>query len=173
MRYLAFAGAAAFALFASLIGRDRSKPGAIAPGLSRSQARIASLDPSLRPLALALLETAWQDGIALVVVGGLRTLAEQQALYDRGRTTPGPIVTNAKPGSSWHNYGLAFDVAILAGGAATYPNDAYLWDRVGDAGRRVGLQWGGDFVSFKDRPHFEHHPGITLAQAANGARPSV
>lgn len=173
MRYLAVAGAAAFALVASLIGRDRSKPSASAPGLSRSQARIASLDPSLRPLALALLENAWQDGIALVVVGGLRTLEEQQALYDQGRTTPGPVVTNAPPGSSWHNYGLAFDVAILANGAATYPNDADLWDRVGDAGKRVGLQWGGDFVSFKDRPHFEHHPGISLAQAANGARPSA
>ena len=155
------------------MGRNRSQPSARAPGLSRSQARIASLDPSLRPLALALLETAWQDGIALVVVGGLRTLDEQQALYDQGRTTPGPVVTNAKPGSSWHNYGLAFDVAILANGSATYPNDADLWNRVGAAGKRVGLQWGGDFVSFKDRPHFEHHPGISLAQAANGARPSV
>jgi len=149
------------------------RPGASAPGLSRSQARIAALDPSLRPLALALLETAWQDGIALVVVGGLRTLAEQQLLYDQGRTTPGPIVTNAPPGSSWHNYGLAFDVAILAGGAATYPNDADLWERVGASGKRVGLQWGGDFATFKDRPHFEHHPGISLAQAASGARPSA
>jgi hypothetical protein len=30
---------------------------------------------------------------------------------------------------------------------------------------QVGLVWGGDFQSFKDKPHFEFHPNLTLAQA--------
>jgi hypothetical protein len=41
---------------------------------------------------------------------GTRTFAEQAKLYFQGRTTPGPIVTNAPAGSSLHNFGCAVDV---------------------------------------------------------------
>jgi len=30
---------------------------------------------------------------------------------------------------------------------------------------RGGLVWGGEFQSLKDKPHFEFHPNLTLAQA--------
>ena len=149
-------------------------PRSEAPGLTRSLTRIATLHPSIQPMARALLAEAWGGGIALIVANGYRSIAEQQALYDQGRTTPGSVVTNAKPGSSWHNFALAFDVAVLdPSGTPTFPNDTALWDRIGQAGKKVGLRWGGDFTSFVDRPHFEHHPGITLAQAGAGARPAV
>jgi peptidoglycan L-alanyl-D-glutamate endopeptidase CwlK len=44
---------------------------------------------------------------------GRRTMEEQTALYSLGRSAPGRIVTKAKAGESYHNYGLAFDWAPL------------------------------------------------------------
>lgn len=134
---------------------------------------ISKLHPSIRPMAEALLRDAEAAGISLVITQGLRTNEEQARLYAQGRTAPGKIVTHAPPGSSWHNFGLAFDVALLRDGKATWPNDLALWARIGELGKAVGLEWGGDFVSFKDRPHFEHHPGISLSQARAGQRPTV
>jgi peptidoglycan L-alanyl-D-glutamate endopeptidase CwlK len=134
--------------------------------------RIQDLHPSIQPMVGQTLDNAAADGIQLVVTQGLRTMEEQQALYDQGRTAPGKIVTNAKPGSSWHNFGLAFDVAIVdANGNPSWPEDNALWARVGAAGKAAGLVWGGDFTQFVDRPHFEYHPGLTLSDARNGARP--
>ena len=43
----------------------------------------------------------------------LRTIKEQNDLYAQGRTKPGKIVTNAKGGQSYHNYGLAIDIVLL------------------------------------------------------------
>jgi hypothetical protein len=40
---------------------------------------------------------------------GLRTIEEQEKLYAQGRTTKGPIITNSKPGFSFHNFGCASD----------------------------------------------------------------
>jgi peptidoglycan L-alanyl-D-glutamate endopeptidase CwlK len=141
-------------------------------GLAQSQRYIDQLDPSLRSMARELLTRASNVGIDLVVTQGLRSNAEQERLFAQGRTTEGPIVTNAPPGSSWHNFGMAFDVAVLSPeGKATWPNDSALWDRIGTLGKASGLVWGGDFASIKDRPHFEYHPGVTLADARQGKKP--
>ena len=40
---------------------------------------------------------------------GRRTMEEQTALFAIGRTSPGKVVTKARAGESYHNYGLAFD----------------------------------------------------------------
>ena len=40
---------------------------------------------------------------------GRRTMEEQTALYAIGRSAPGKVVTKARAGESYHNYGLAFD----------------------------------------------------------------
>ena len=57
------------------------------------------------------------------VTQGLRTYAEQNALYDEGRTTPGRIVTEAKGGYSMHNFGLAVDVVPMTDTGAPDWND--------------------------------------------------
>lgn len=139
---------------------------------------ISKLHPSIRPMAEALLRDAEAAGISLVITQGLRTNEEQARLYAQGRTAPGKIVTYAPAGSSWHNFGLAFDVALLRDGKPTWPNDLKLWARIGELGKAVGLAWGGDFPPVngkdrKDRPHFEHHPGVSLSQARAGQRPTI
>lgn len=142
-------------------------------GMKASLPFINRLDPAIQDLAKGLLVKAAQDGIELVVVQGLRTNEEQARLYAQGRTAPGAVVTNSPPGSSWHNFGLAFDVAIYNNGKAEWPENEQLWQRIGAIGKSIGLEWGGDFKSIRDRPHFEYHPGMTLSMARAGQRPKV
>lgn len=163
----------------AIVRRLRASSAAVDPEVSslirgaQSEAIIATLDPTIRPMARKLLQRAASTGINLVVTQGRRTMEEQAALYAQGRTAPGAIVTNSPPGSSWHNFALAFDVAVIApDGSITWPNDNALWQQIGSIGSNLGLTWGGSFVSFVDRPHFEYHPGLTLADARSGKRPA-
>lgn len=102
--------------------------------------------------------------MTLLVVQAYRTPGEQAVLYARGRTLPGKIVTNARPGRTWHNLGRAYDVAIVEDGQIIWDSPAY--NRVGALGKSLGLVWGGDFSSIRgDLGHFEYHPGLTLERA--------
>lgn len=139
------------------------------------------LHPTMRLHAAALLEQAETMAIPLAVTCTLRPIAEQAALYARGRTVPGRRVTNARPGYSYHNFGLAIDVVprrLLAlpawGDTPAHRAEAdALWHKLGAIGRGLGLSWGGDFHAFPDRPHFEWHGGLTLAQLRAGERPAL
>lgn len=136
--------------------------------------RVTDLDPKTGDLCLLLLKGAMNSGIRLRVVEGLRSMDEQAALYAKGRFRPGEpchhwngwrapgtckvhpfglVVTNAKPGESAHNWGMAFDVAFET-------PDGHLawegpWETVGAIGERLGLAWGGHWPKLVDRPHFE------------------
>lgn len=91
----------------------------------------------------------------LFIVQSFRSAADQAVLYAQGRTTPGKVVTHAKPGSSYHEWGLAFDVAIAdAHGQPSWPNDMALWTQIGRLGEELGLTWGGRFPD-PDYGHFE------------------
>lgn len=98
-------------------------------------------------------------GIPLVVTEGYRTFARQQELYEQGRSKAGLIVTNAKAGYSFHNYGIAFDVAFKKGKAISWDGN---WDLIGKIGKSLGLEWGGDWASFKDKPHFQLTKGKSI-----------
>lgn len=153
------------------VGRDAAAPVEVPLPSLTSEKRLALVHPELRRRVRATVRAAEADGIELIVTQGLRTLAEQQRLYDKGRVIP-PIgnryiVTKAKPGSSWHNYGLAVDLAPLdAFGKLTWEDKHPGWAAIGKHGRAAGLEWGGDWESFVDRPHLQLRAGMTLAQAA-------
>lgn len=109
------------------------------------------------------------EGTTVRISAGVRTPQEQAELYAKGRTKPGPRVTNAKPGESWHNYGRAFDLAVLQGNA--YVTAAEPYRNIGhEVGRAVALPppdhlvWGGEFRSIKDYPHYELAWSGTAAQ---------
>ena len=125
--------------------------------------KLEDLHPLVVEKAHQLIELARVDGIEILVTSTLRTFEEQAELFAIGRTKPGDIVTNAKAGESWHNFGLAFDVVPLVNGKAIW--DSPFWNRIGELGKQTGLLWGGDFQSFKDKPHFEFHPNLTLVEA--------
>lgn len=117
---------------------------------------ISHLHPAIRGMAQALLDKAKAEGIDLRITFGLRTFEQQQALYDQGRTKPGNIVTKARPGQSFHNYGLAIDVAPFVNGNPDWKST--LWDRIGELGESIGFSWGGRWKTIKDLPHFEYPP---------------
>ena len=133
---------------------------------SISQPRIDLLHPAIREEVKNLIEQAEgvvDETLAIRVVQGLRTIEEQDALYAQGRTIPGSIVTKAKGGSSYHNYGLAIDICWLYkddNGDYKY-DDVKSWKQGGNFRKVIeifkaaGYTWGGDFKSIPDGPHFE------------------
>ncbi|MWN91399.1 hypothetical protein GQ597_11910 [Gilliamella sp. Pra-s65] len=78
---------------------------------SVTNSRITLLHPRIRQNAVDFInDVEEQFGIQLKVTTGLRTIDEQNRLYEQGRTTSGNIVTWVRGGYSYHNYGLAIDV---------------------------------------------------------------
>lgn len=125
--------------------------------------RVAKLHPLVRAEVIAMIdevEAGMPANEAIRITQGLRTIEEQDALYAQGRTRPGKIVTNAKGGSSYHNYGLAFDYAKLVNGKI----DWSIHKPLVDLAKKKFWQWGGDFKSIKDNPHFQKTFGKTIKQ---------
>lgn len=116
----------------------------------------AALYPDLQPLAKELIATAVKLGGAIEITNTFRTFATQQALYAEGRTTAGAVVTQAQGGESYHNYGLAFDIAITSLPAGDTQESFYA--HLGTFFESIGGVWGGDFA---DDDHFEWHPNFT------------
>ena len=104
-----------------------------------------------------------KNGVPVRVTSQVRSWAEQDKLYAQGRTTSGKIVTNAKGGESMHNHGLAFDVCFDS--ITPWIGD---WDKVGKLGESIGLEWGGRWASFVDRPHFQYLAGYTEKDIRTG-----
>ncbi|WP_058835734.1 peptidoglycan-binding protein [Luteimonas abyssi] len=134
--------------------------------------RIQGLHPEVRATAAAFVNRVEQElGITLRVSDGFRTFAEQDTLYTQGRTAPGPVVTHARGGQSYHNYGLAFDVVqLLPNGGVSWDLD---WNAVGRIGQDLGLEWGGTWTRPVDRPHFQMDFGLSttqLQQRLNGGQ---
>jgi len=123
------------------------------------------LDPDVRAMWEEHERLCAMEGIILRLTQTYRTPEEQAALYAKGRTAPGRIVTHAPPGYSFHEFRRAYDVAIKSYPEDITPQDWYdgPWGHVGELGEVAGMEWGGRWKK-PDRPHFEHRAGKTLAQ---------
>ena len=131
--------------------------------------------PPVRARAQAFLDACKQEGIDLLVTSTFRDLESQAALYAQGRTTPGKRVTNAKAGQSYHNWRVAFDVVPMRDGKPVWNTtgaDGKLWERIGQLGEAVGLEWAGRWKTFREYAHFQYTGGLSLAQLAAGKTPS-
>lgn len=125
---------------------------------------ITDLHPRLQAKIAELKEKCSAQGIEIGISECLRTVAEQDALYAKGRTEVGSIVTNCKgySYSSMHQWGVAFDfyLKVDVDGDGEIADDAFnnstgLFEKVGAIGQSIGLEWGGSWKSLKDRPHFQ------------------
>lgn len=139
--------------------------------LEKADKKLQGVHPVVATKARQLIERAYKEGINVIITQGLRTIEEQNALYAQGRTKPGKIVTNARGGYSYHNFGLAFDFAIMKDDGSVSWNVDGKWRRVGAIGKSLGLEWGGDWKDFKDYPHFQYTFGLSLADLRAGKRP--
>lgn len=134
----------------------------------------------LKPLLVAKYSQLYQlclaNGITIKFTEGLRSIAEQNALFAKGRSAAGNvidsslIVTNAKGGQSMHNYGVAFDVVVVVGGVEDWDmHYPALWTKMGKLGESIGLEWGGDWAgTLQDHPHFQITFGHTWQDFENG-----
>lgn len=133
----------------------------------RTLKNIATLDEKARPAFVKFSRlaeaTAAAMGCEYKMISAHRSWEEQQALYDQGRTKPGRKVTNARPGYSWHNFGIAGDYGVFRGRDYLDGSDPTLARRVHIAcaahAEECGLEWGGNWKSFQDIPHY-HLAGL-------------
>jgi peptidoglycan L-alanyl-D-glutamate endopeptidase CwlK len=123
--------------------------------------RIAKLHPKVREEMTTIINEcnkALSGRSQVRVAQGLRTFAEQDALYKQR-----PKVTNAKSGQSIHNYGMAVDIVLIIDGKTAswdthkdWDNDGIAdWDECVKIFAKHGWSWGGSWTSFKDMPHFD------------------
>lgn len=140
---------------------------------SRSERNISTLLPKMQVAArklMALAKAHFTVG-QVQVLSGTRTYAEQNVLFAKR-----PKVTNARGGQSNHNFGIAIDIGIFVGGKyytgetraqeKTYDNLAALVKPALGfvSGKERLLDWGGDWKSIIDKPHYELHTGKTVSQ---------
>jgi len=148
---------------------------------TKSAQRLEGLHPVVKQKAERLIEETYQAGVPILITQGFRTIEHQNKLYAQGRFgNPGPIVTNAKGGRSFHNYGLAIDFALLMPNGKDISWDTVRdgdkdghrdWFEVAGIGKKLGFEWGGDWERFVDMPHFQMTFGLTIDQCQRGILP--
>lgn len=125
----------------------------------KDEQKLRGVHPRLIESISVLLTQMATIGHPMRVAQGVRSTAEQQALYAQGRTAKGPKVTNADGVLKKSNhqaktdgFGHAVDLCF----AAAEPfADEHPWLEMGVRAERLGLKWGGRWVNFPDRPHVE------------------
>lgn len=141
-----------------------------------SVSKVELLHPAIRDEVKTLIDKAEDQlpkNMGIRIAQGLRTIEEQDALYAQGRTKPGSIVTKAKGGQSYHNFGLAidfclvidtngdgkFDVVSWNTGADTDKDGVPDWNEVVKVFTDAGYEWGGAWSTIKDAPHLQKRFG--------------
>lgn len=135
---------------------------------ARSEKNILSLLPAMQRKARMILKTGQaqksKTGVHVVILSGTRTYAEQNKLFALR-----PKVTNAHGGQSNHNFGSAVDVGLFKDGKYLTGANAAEDKSYSDFAQLVkaqvhDIEWGGDWASFKDKPHFQYTTGKTLTE---------
>lgn len=168
-----------FVLAALLVNRYEEVE-RLLPWTKQKPPAITGLHPAVHELSELLVKKCAALGIHVVITDGFRSHDEQNTLFQQGRSANGPIVTHAKGGESYHNYGLAIDFALKT------KKGKLIWDLEYDGNRNkhadwlevaavakgLGFSWGGDWKSFKDYPHLQMDFGYTIHQLQRGFYPS-
>lgn len=137
---------------------------------SRTESTMRTILPAAQALMRRLITALRAAGIDARAIDGTRGYAEQDALFRQGRYgNPGPVVTYARGGQSNHNFGLAVDLGIFAGGRylnGGKPGDLDPYKRAGDLSAKVaGLEWGGLWPGKKqDLPHYQAATDLDLPE---------
>ena len=108
----------------------------------------------------------WKDaGTGFIVTCGVRTLAEQKVLVAKGASK----TLRSRHIPAANGYAHAVDLAATIAGKVRW--DWPLYDRLAKAmkeaakAEKVPLEWGGDWKTFKDGPHYQlpwkEYPGTT------------
>ena len=131
-----------------------------------SEKRLQQLHPALAAAVRAAIADLARRGTVVEVVQGLRTFEEQDDLFAKGRTKPGAIVTQARGGESNHNFGLAADLCPFTNDKPDWNAPMTVWAAIGTAAMVHGLEWGGQWKKFLDKPHVQL-PAMTVKECAS------
>ena len=129
--------------------------------------KIEDLHPHVQTLCEKFIAECKKSGIDILITCTYRDIEAQNALYAQGRTIPGNIVTDARGGQSYHQYHVAFDTVPVRDGKPQW-DDEQLWLSIGHIGKSCGLEWAGDWIHFKEKPHFQFTAGLTLSDFQKG-----
>lgn len=116
---------------------------------ARSMGRLADIHPDLKSV-VKLAFAKMPDGVSFIVTEGLRTLMRQSELVKAGAS---------QTMKSRHLNGYAVDLAATIGGEVRW--DWPLYNKIAIAMKsaakelNIPLEWGGDWKSLKDGPHFQ------------------
>ena len=102
-------------------------------------------------------------GLEVLISCTYRSPEEQDALYAQGRTKPGAKVTNARAYQSFHQYRVALDVYPVVHGKPDFSGKAPEWPTMAAIFKKHGFEWGFDWPTFKEMPHFQMTGGHSLA----------
>ncbi|MBN2664381.1 MAG: M15 family metallopeptidase [Bacteroidales bacterium] len=108
--------------------------------------RITNLHPSIRTDVYRAIQELQRKGINVRIASGYRSFKEQNEIFAKV-----PKVTKAQGGQSYHNYGLAVDVYEIKSGKLYEGNRK----EIAAVFKKFGFDWGGDWPTFKDYPHFQ------------------
>lgn len=122
---------------------------------------LEDLTKSVKQKAVVHTQLCSAKGVELLIYCTLRKNDEQAKLYAQGRTEPGKIITNARPGESAHNpdelgQSHAYDCCpMIAGKPIWYTKHPY-WAIIGSCGEEAGLVWSGRWTGkMKEMAHFQ------------------
>jgi len=130
-------------------------------------ADLNALHPYFRDKIFELIRICKSNGIELAVVETFRTRSKQNEYKSMGKK-----YTLSSGGSSKHQYGLAVDVVPIIDSVAEWHNYA-LWKKVGAAGEKLGLRWGGRWKHMYDPGHFEWTGGLSSYYLSSGKFPKI
>ncbi|MGC4037199.1 MAG: M15 family metallopeptidase [Chitinophagaceae bacterium] len=123
---------------------------------ARSESNIITLIPKAQIAARKFLSILKAAGKDVRIISGTRTYAEQDALYKQGRNgNTQPKVTNAKGGQSNHNFGIAWDIGLFENGKYLTSDTKYKQLPALVLPQLPELEWGGNWISFQDVPHYQ------------------
>lgn len=129
-----------------------------------NEQKIKLLKPLVAEMARKLVQVMKEKhGVDLLITSTYRSFTEQDEIYAQGRTKPGSIVTQAKGGQSFHNYGVAFDCVPLIGGK---PNWSSTYATTALEASIIGLEHGDR--GYTDLPHFQCRFGHSLEDFQHG-----
>ena len=114
---------------------------------SKSKERLKGVHPDM----VKVMEEAIKESpLDFSITEGVRTLEKQKELFEAGKS---------QTMNSRHLKGFAVDIAVLVDGKITWEFSKYqiVADHIKKVAKNLNIPivWGGDWVSFKDGPHFE------------------
>ncbi|MDQ2718567.1 MAG: M15 family metallopeptidase [Bacteroidota bacterium] len=125
-----------------------------------SESNVITLIPKAQIEARKFLKITKDNHLDIRILSGTRTYDEQNCLYAHGRNgNRQPVVTNARGGQSNHNFGIAWDIGVFDTNGNYVENDAGYKSFAAIVLPLMGtIEWGGNWISFKDYPHYQLKP---------------